>query len=323
MGNQRGARSRAHGQRPDGDPHQREDGRGRRTAIRIADESDDCFMTSPGLKFSAQPMPQEPTAPSADSLAAALLESQGYAAFESLGDGAFQLIGPPTRFSDLLLGRNAASGSVRLAERMVFLESFLPEAEDPWNAGDDGRRDSGAWIERVDGGRELALEASAFRLAGRRILLIRNPQKQFAHESELLQTARDAALVHERLLREIQKKEILLHCVIHDLSQPLSAIRGCFSLLAAENQSAKLNELIEIGQRQCRDQEEMIRGILQAFSEELATQDASAHDPGNAPDVVQVAKQVVQDYAAAFAAKGARIQVDPRTDLARNWRVAG
>ena len=280
-------------------------------------------MTSPGLKFSAQPMPQEPTAPSADSLAAALLESQGYAAFEHLGDGGFQLIGPPTRFSDLLLGANAAAGNVRLAERMPFLDSFLPEAAEKWSADDDGRVESGAWIERVDGGRELALEASAFRLAGRPILLIRNPQKQFAHESELLQTARDAALVHERLLREIQKKEILLHCVIHDLSQPLSAIRGCFSLLAAENHSAKVNELIEIGQRQCRDQEEMIRGVLQAFSEEIAAQDATAHDPANAPDVAQTEKQVAQDYSAAFAAKGARIQVDPLMDFARGWRVVG
>ena len=280
-------------------------------------------MTSPGLKFSAQPMPQEPTAPSADSLAAALLESQGYAAFEHLGDGGFQLIGPPTRFSDLLLGANTAAGNVRLAERMPFLDSFLPEAAEKWSADDDGRVESGAWIERVDGGRELALEASAFRLAGRPILLIRNPQKQFAHESELLQTARDAALVHERLLREIQKKEILLHCVIHDLSQPLSAIRGCFSLLAAENHSAKVNELIEIGQRQCRDQEEMIRGVLQAFSEEIAAQDATAHDPANAPDVAQTAKQVAQDYSAAFAAKGARIQIDPLMDFARGWRVVG
>jgi signal transduction histidine kinase/FixJ family two-component response regulator/HPt (histidine-containing phosphotransfer) domain-containing protein len=281
-------------------------------------------MTSPGLKFSAQPMPQEPTAaPSADSLAAALLESQGYAAFESFGDGAFQLIGPSTKFSDALLGANTTTGNVRLAERMPFLESFLPDAEETWNAGGDGRAESGAWIERVDGGRELALEATAFRLAGRPILLIRNPQKRFEHESELLQTARDAALVHERLIREIQKKEILLHCVIHDLSQPLSAIRGCFSLLGAENHTAKVSELIEIGQRQCRDQEEMIRGILQAFSEEIAAQDANAHDPANAPDVAQIAKQVAQDYAAAFAAKGARIVLDPQMDLAHGWRVAG
>ncbi len=282
-------------------------------------------MTSPGLKFSAQPMAQEPTpARSADSLAAALLESQGYAAFEHLGDGAFQLIGPRTRFSALLLGADDASEApLRLADRMAFLESFLPDAEGCWNSGGDGHAESGAWIERVDSGQELALEASAFRLAGRRILLIRNPQKQFARESELLQTARDAALGHERLLREIQKKEILLHCVIHDLSQPLSAIRGCFSLLAAENHSSKLRELIDIGQRQCRDQEDMIRGILQAFSEELATQDSSAHDPANAPNVVQIARQIAQDFSAAFAAQGARTEIDPRMDAAGNWRVVG
>ena len=109
-------------------------------------------------------------------------------------------------------------------------------------------------------------------------MLIRNPQKQFADDVQLLQKARESALGHERLVREIQKKEILLHCVIHDLSQPLSAMRGCFSLLAAENLSPKLRGLIEIGERQSRNQEEMIRGILQAFSAELAAQETIYRD---------------------------------------------
>lgn len=125
--------------------------------------------------------------------------------------------------------------------------------------------DSGSWIERGEGGRQLALEASAFRLAAKRILLIRNPEKKFAEDSQLLQKARDSALGHERLLREIQKKEILLHCVIHDLSQPLSAMRGCFSLFAAEKLSPKLRGLIEIGQRQSQNQEELIRGFCKRF----------------------------------------------------------
>jgi signal transduction histidine kinase/DNA-binding NarL/FixJ family response regulator len=281
-------------------------------------------MTSPGLKFSAQPVPKETTAASAESIASALLESEGYAAFEYLGDAHFQLIGPPTRFSAQLLS-DGDGARVRLTDRMPFLESFLPDAEECWNSAADGnaRLESGAWIETLGGGSELALEASAFRLAGRRILLIQNPQKRFAGDSALLQTAREAALDHERLLREIQKKEILLHCVIHDLSQPLSAMRGCFSLLAAENLPTKLQELIEIGQRQSRNQEELIRGILQAFSEELTAQDATAHDPANAPDLVKCARQIVADYSAAFAAKGARIEMDSKADLAGSWRVAG
>ena len=273
------------------------------------------------MKFSLQKMTSETTS---ESIAAALLELEGYAAFAYLGGGEFQIIGTPSGLCAQLFSEAvSASTPVRLAERMPFLESFLPDAEECWISGGDGRVESGAWVERADGGREVALEASAFRLAGKRILLVRNPQKQFAEESELLQKARESALGHERLLREIQKKEILLHCVIHDLSQPLSAMRGCFSLLAAENLSPKLRELIEVGQRQSRNQEEMIRGILQAFSEELAAQDSAAHDPASAPDLEKCAQQIAQDYSAAFAARGARIAAEPQADSGREWRVVG
>jgi CheY-like chemotaxis protein len=67
----------------------------------------------------------------------------------------------------------------------------------------------------------------------------------------------------------------------------------------------------------------MIRGILQAFSAELAAQDSIAHDASHAPDLAQTAQQVARDYSAAFAAKGARIELDPQTDLQRAWRAVG
>ncbi len=40
----------------------------------------------------------------------------------------------------------------------------------------------------------------------------------FDQQQEIFQTARDSLLVHEKLIREIQKKEILLHCIVHDLT---------------------------------------------------------------------------------------------------------
>jgi len=259
-----------------------------------------------------------------ESIAAALLAAEGYAPFEYLGGGKFQALGKLPTFCTELLGDGAAAGApVALAERMPFLESFLPDAEDCWNSAAGGRPESGVWVERVGGGRELALEAAALRLGEKRVLLIRNAQQEFAEESGLLQKARESALDHERLLREIQKKEILLHSVIHDLSQPLTAMRGCFALLAAEGLSPKQRELIDIGQRQSRNQEEMIRGVVQAFSADLAAQDALAHDPAHAPDLVGCAQQVAQDYAAAFAERGARIGVEPSVDPARSWRVVG
>jgi signal transduction histidine kinase/CheY-like chemotaxis protein len=274
-------------------------------------------VTGAASKFPLQDM-------SSESIAAALLESEGYAAFEYLGDAAFQTIGTPSKFCLELVDESVASGApIRLTDRMPFLESFLPDAEECWGSGGEGRVDSGSWIERGANGRELALEASAFRIAGKRIMLIRNPQKRFADDVQLLQKARESALGHERLLREIQKKEILLHCVIHDLSQPLSAMRGCFSLLAAEKLSPKLRGLIEIGQRQSRNQEDLIRGILQAFSAELAAQETIHRDTATAPDLAKCAQEIAKDFSAAFAGRGARIEFDPRVDLARNWQVVG
>ncbi len=259
-----------------------------------------------------------------ESIANALLESEGYAAFEYLGDANFRTIGTPSKFCLELVGEPVAAGApIRLTDRMPFLESFLPDAEECWNSEGDGRVDSGAWIERGEGGRQLALEASAFRIAAKRIMLIRNPQKQFAEDVQLLQKARESALGHERLLREIQKKEILLHCVIHDLSQPLSAMRGCFSLLAAEKLSPKLRGLIEIGQRQSRNQENLIKGILQAFSAELAAQETIHRDTATAPDLAKCAQEIAKDFSAAFAARGARIELDSQVDLGHKWQVLG
>ena len=121
----------------------------------------------------------------------------------------------------------------------------------------------------------MQLEAAALHLDGKNVLLIRNLASTFAERQKLYQAARDSLLEHERLLREIQKKEILLHCIIHDLSQPLTAMRGCFNLMSLQDLSADLRRMVETGERESNRQEQMIRGILQAFSADLAGQQAS------------------------------------------------
>lgn len=258
------------------------------------------------------------------SLVAALLESEGYAAFEYLGEKVFQTIGiSPVFCRELPAGAGTAEEPIRLADSMPFLDNFLVDAEEFWNSGAEGRVESGRWIEESKAGGPIALEASAFRLDGKRILLIRNPQQRHEEEVKVFQSARESALEHERLLSEIQKKEILLHCIIHDLSQPLSAMRGCFSLLAAEKFSPKLQGLVEIGERQSQIQEDLIRGILEAFSSELAAQNSIQRDSGIAPDLAACAREIVKDYSAAFAARGAAIQMDPSVDFTRKWPVAG
>jgi signal transduction histidine kinase len=173
------------------------------------------------------------------------------------------------------------------------------------------------------GGREFALEACALWLTGKRILFIQNPQSRYEERHQTLQTARDSLLEHERLQREIQKKEILLHCIIHDLSQPLTAMRGCFALLALTELPPDMKEVVEIAERQSQKQETMIRGILEAFSAELAAQQAFEQDPEKAPDIARCAQKTVEAFGSAFVERYAQIELDPALDLSRSWRVVG
>jgi signal transduction histidine kinase/DNA-binding NarL/FixJ family response regulator len=254
----------------------------------------------------------------------ALLRSQGFAVFTHLGDGRFRLIGNSPEWLREVAGTNAApDGTLQLGERFPFVENFLTEAEQVWKAESAENKNSGIWIEKGAGGRELAIEASALWLLGMPILLLRNPQESYEDQIRWLQTARQSRLKHDRLGREIQKKEILLHCIIHDLSQPLSAMRGCFSCLNLETAPGAIHKLVETGLKQSDVQEAMIREILDVFSEELASQPGSLQKKPEPPDIAATALEVVKDYAAAFVDKGVRIELDHGVDLSRDWKVAG
>jgi len=257
-----------------------------------------------------------------------LLARLGYAVFEDAGGGALAPVGPPPEWFVRAFGAAAtAVGRFVPADASPFLENFLAEAERVWAGGGTGRAESGAWVERGADGAEVALEAEALVLQGRRILFVVNQQQRFDETSRMLQIARVDKLAHERLLREIQAKEILLHCIVHDLSQPLTALRGCLSLLTMGLPPDKLKEVVEIADRQTHRQEEMIRDVLKAFSSEMAVLQAAAAGSGHTVDLAQGAREVVSEYAAAFASQGAALALHPRLEAqpgtSGEWRAAG
>src|SRR5277367_4258386 len=212
----------------------------------------------------------------ANSILESFLTNQGYALFEHSGNGVFRPVGEYPKWCEKLWkGALAKDKSIRLGEASPLLENFLIDAEGFWNSNREGSANSPIWSERDSSGHETQLEAAALHLEGKNVLLLRNLSSTFAERQKLYQAARDSLLEHERLLREIQKKEILLHCIIHDLSQPLTAMRGCFSLMGLEDLTADLRRTVETGQRESNRQEQMIREILQAFSADLAGQQSA------------------------------------------------
>ena len=159
----------------------------------------------------------------------------GFALLEHRGHGNFvPLTELPGWFSEIWPETPNNSGPIPLSEQSPFLENFLVEAEDFWNTSGPAVCQSETWIEKSPAGHEIPVQAKALLLGSKKILALFSPDSQFREQVKMLQTARNALLDHERLAREIQKKEILLHCIVHDLSQPLSVMHVAMDSLSVK-----------------------------------------------------------------------------------------
>ncbi len=261
---------------------------------------------------------------SAESIFESFFAKQGYALFEYLGDGRFQLIGAWPRWCEDVWGAlPAGQDAFRLGDNSPFLENFLSDAEEFWNSNSEGSLNSGNWIEKDPKGNATPLEASAYSLDGKRVLLLKNLSDTFAQQQAWFQTARDSLLAHEKLHKEIQKKEILLHCIVHDLTQPLSAMTGVFHLLEREALPSGLKKYVKDGERESQRQELMIRGILDAFSSDLAAQQSNDTASISPPDLLACAKQAIKEFSTAFHQRSIRLRIDHHTDASPDWHVVG
>ena len=195
-------------------------------------------------------------------------------------------------------------------EQAWFLEGLLPldgELALPFVHTPSGRPADLHLFPTPDGDCALLLDASL----------------QEQQQRAMQQKGNELSLNYQRLVKEIQKKEVLLHCIVHDLAGPLMGIKGGFELLANEPISESGRKFLQIGLRQAHKQEMLIREILQAFSAEIASFEAFHTDAERAPDAAKSIAEVVEALKAAFALNEVHLRIDPAMDSSRNWKVVG
>jgi signal transduction histidine kinase/CheY-like chemotaxis protein/HPt (histidine-containing phosphotransfer) domain-containing protein len=251
------------------------------------------------------------------------LRELGFVLLEHKGHGQFELLSPaPTWLTELweLPPRNLP---IPIAEKSPFLENFLFEADAFWDSNRKGICQSETWVEKSPAGREIPLEAIALQWEGKCYLALHSAEPQFQERFQLLQTARNSLLDHERLQREIQKKEILLHCIIHDLSQPLSVMSVAFDCMTGEQISSRGKSLLELGKKAGDQQSTMIRDILQVFSADLKASLIAENQTTSAPDLLACAESVLKAFTPVYAAKGVRLQLAEGADKQAQWPVNG
>jgi len=250
------------------------------------------------------------------------LTGLGFALLEYQGNGKFSPIATlPPWFSEIWTGVGNLSRPITLSQHSPFLENFLLDAEAFWESPATTSCQSETWLEKSSSGREIPLQAKALALDDRRILALFSPDSQFREQVKILQTARNAVLDHERLAREIQKKEILLHCIVHDLSQPLSVMHVAMDSLSEESISERSKQFLTLGRHAGDQQETMIRQILQIFSADLRVTLDAGTEGNSSSDLLECARKTMTSLGPTFEAKGVRLAVSSSVDLDAKWPV--
>ena len=224
-----------------------------------------------------------------------VLRALGYELLDRGPDGGYRPSPDPSEWLMELCGLAADEPCVLWpTDPTNFLTSFLEDADSFFNgiavqmdgAADVQREDStsvveasehlssGVWSEAHTGrdGETHAHSYEAWAISlpsGRGVIAVERLDLSARVRQEALQRQRDAQLSFEGLAREIQVKDVLLHCIVHDLRGPLSSLVGSLSLLRQGGLSGdEREEILDVGLRQARRQEEMIGNVLRVFAAE-------------------------------------------------------
>ncbi|MEM8484351.1 MAG: HAMP domain-containing sensor histidine kinase [Bacteroidota bacterium] len=244
---------------------------------------------------------------------ARLFSDLDIAVLERAKDGTFSMLsGTPPWLKNLWPATESSSEGLNPGDVFYFLEDFLDRNEDFWRAPTNDRRASGVWTENTPDGKEQLLEATAIYIEDTPLLLIRIPHHQQVWP--IFQQAREQRLEYEQLIDEINKREVLLHCIVHDLSNPLASIKGSLNLLQSEDMvESDGDELLSIGLRQAAKMQNLIRSILTTFANEVRPLVPTLIGTDIAPDLRSCAQEVVKSLQATASLKGIQVQLTDTT----------
>ena len=187
----------------------------------------------------------------------------GAVVLEHVGAGRFvRVSAAPTWWHDCVDER---SPELVVGEAFPFLSVFMPDAERVWSQPKAAPLASELWTTVDARGRDIHLEAFATRAGDAAVLVIQRNDQAFAERQLMLQRARELRLTHDALMHEIERKDILLHAIVHDLSAPLHSIMGALSLLRECDLPPVAKRWTELANKTAVRQRELIRGILDVF----------------------------------------------------------
>ena len=247
-----------------------------------------------------------------------LVTALGVVALEHRSGGLFRLLGDSAPWLDSFMRQQIGpESSIDVQTSFLFLQDFPFESESFWTQPGSQLFKSGTWSEQDPNGNERFFEAFTTVVADKRILLIEDLTEKYRERHSLFQTARESVLNYQRLATEVQEKEILLHCVVHDLAGPLTGIGSCLSWLEQEQLSEACARRLSTGKKAVEKLQSFVREILNVFSAELE----AAPEECEAPDITHCAQGVIETLSPAASLRNIRIDLHIPNNSSNGCRV--
>ncbi len=193
-----------------------------------------------------------------------------------------------------------------------FLESFLPEGEEVWRTeGKRPRADSEFWTQVTPSGEELHLKALALRVGSSDVLVITRDDRAFEERQLVLQRARELRAAHATLESEIEQRDVLVHCIVHDLATPLHSMLATLALLSEQPLEEPRARWIALALEAAKRQRDMIQTILYVFSAERDAPSARLDAATGSADVVTAISRVASELEPIARRRRVRLEVVP------------
>jgi signal transduction histidine kinase len=232
------------------------------------------------------------------SLPPRVLAALDVALFERTAPDQFTRLTPAPAWLEALWPEAAEQPSALApAERFLFLESFLPEARSLWDGTTEHASEdpgepmlqSEPWTETNEAGEEWFLEAAALLKDERPLLLLRPAAIDFTEYRDVLQEGRSLNLAYQDTQRTLHQREIVIECLLHDLSGPLANLRDALSLLDDQTGSGPRNaptppdasdELLHLAREQVHELSDAVQNALSEVDPAFRAEDDAPADLG-------------------------------------------
>jgi signal transduction histidine kinase len=253
-----------------------------------------------------------------------VVQSLELAVFRREAVGALRLVGMAPAWMEAVWPSVARSGLMdSVIEVSPYLDNFLIDAEAHWKSGKPEHAHSGPWVETTADGRECNLEATAMNVGGVATLVIDDLGENFEQRRAMLQTARENMLAYEKLNTEVQRKEVLLHCIVHDMCSPLQNMMMALSMLDSEILAPEVRGMVQLGLQAGRRQEAMIDNVLHMYANEMGAHFCQESGEWPGIDLRGATQRTVDLHRPLFAQQNVTLSWDRSTAGKGRQRFAG